>query len=89
MQLLAFATCRHQADGLEYRKMLREVGFRDAQSLLQFRRPALAASQHLDQVQARRIGECFADCGLSFVDLKFSICFSFGDHKLPQGTESP
>jgi hypothetical protein len=48
MQLFPLASRSHYASRLQHRQVLGEIGFRNTESLLQFRGPLLAAQQHFD-----------------------------------------
>jgi len=88
MQLFAFAAGGNHTSRTQDSQMLREIGFRDSQSFLQFRRPPLAARQHLHQLQASGVGERFTDDRLPFIDFMFAIRLPSCSHTVPQGVRS-
>src|SRR6516225_7533526 len=55
--------------------MLRQVGSRDAETLLQLRRPPLALGQHVDQVQTSRVSKSFAEYRLALIALLAVVQF--------------
>ena len=88
MQLFPLAASRDHTSGTQNSQVLREIGFRDTQSFLQFRGPPLPARQHLHQLQASGVGERFTDDRLSFINFVFAIGLPSCSHRVPQGVRS-
>lgn len=73
--MLAIATGRYDACGFQNRQMLRDVGFRHAERVLEAGNGVLAFRQEIKNPKPCRAGECLPAAHPPFVDLSSSTFF--------------